>query len=268
MKRLYLIPILVMVLLLIATPVFAADPSGMEVDVVVVAPGDVDLDVGINAGGDVDVTVDGVDFKQTAGTALAAYNRANEAYHRQDGGAINSADWYRYWNKEMAPIGDAINNINGVILLIADAEAKLIQGHELTTEELSSVQTMLASLDKVDEGMADAIGSLDTKTSVAFGSLQERDEVIWNQLMYGAEAHITILNELTAEQKTSISGLQVQVSNLTTKLETADTNNASLLNYTDYLQRQYLYYFWILGGVVILLSILLLVSHLSNKKHW
>ena len=128
MKKLLLIPMLILVLVLFATPVLAADPPDMDVDIGIGTPGDVDLDVGINAGGDVDITIDGVDFKQTANTASSALNRANDAWHRQDGGAINSADWYNYWYKEMAPVGDAINQLNGMMNFVMGAEAKLIEG--------------------------------------------------------------------------------------------------------------------------------------------
>ena len=254
MKRLWITPIILLVICLLATPVFAVDPPDTEVDVTVVTPGDVDLDVDIIAGGDVDVTVDGVDLKATASTAQTAYDKAF--------GFNSWNDFILYWRLTgIGPnIQGQIDELQAISVLLMSAEAKLIQEQELNEEELSSIQTMLASFGKTNAETASALGTFGTEMTMELDSLQGRDDEIWNQLMYGAEAHITLLEGLTAEQESRIAMLQTETTSLSTELETARANQVGLLNYVDYLQRQYLYYFWILGGVMIVLTTGLIVA--------
>jgi len=258
MKKISVAVISVLMLLgLCATPVFATDPPDTEVDVTVVTPGDVDLDVGINAGGNVDVTVDGVDMKQTADTANHALGMARSL---REGGGINTHDWYRYWSKEIAPYQELLNNMDSAIGIIANAEAMLIKGHELTKEEIASINEAVSIIRDTTASLDTAVASLEAETSGSISALQARDDEIWEQLMYGAEAHIAILDAQLAVQEGEVSNLQSDLSLVKAQLETAGANNYALRNYVDYLQRQYMYYFWIIGGVLGLLSILLIVS--------
>ncbi len=251
-KFLLLIPVLLVIFLVHATPVLAYDPPDMDVDIGIDTPGDVDLDVNVSAGGDVEVTVDGVDFKQTARMAREAYSKATAPTNFL-------WDYSYYW--QISGIGPGIEReiaeLQELAKLLLDAEAKLIQEHELTKDELSAIRTAVSSLDEANAEVAAALDSLDAETSVALDSLRERDEEIWNQLMYGAEAHLASLEEVVVEQGTRIAELQAQI-------DTLSTDNANLYAYVDYLQKWYLYYFQIGCGVVAalgagLLSLLVVV---------
>ena len=258
MKRVFLVVISVLMLLVLyATPVCATDPPDTEVDITVVTPGDVDLDVEINAGGDVDVTVDGVDFKDRAALAQLAYNEAT--YNPPTN---HKWDYTYYWR--ITGIGPKIEGqiaeLQQISSILLDANAKLIIATGQSSEEQGNLATRLVALSGETSESLNQL-KVDTK------SMQVRDDEIWNQLMYGAEAHITILDaQLTtleaqvSAQDSQVNSLQVELNSVKAQLETADANNFALRNYVDYLQRQYMYYFWIIGGVMGLLSILLVVS--------
>ncbi len=244
-----------------AAPVFAADPPGMDVDVTVVTPGDVDLDVGIIAGGDVDITIDGVDFKQTAAIAQSAYNAAHSPHN-------GLFDFTYYWH--LSGIGGQLSaqlselrNMSNVLL---SAEAKLIEGSKFTGAEISIIRESVDSLESETAGLFTALQEADTDTAATLASLQERDEEIWNQLMYGAEYHISLLEVRATAQDARIAGLEAQAETLSAELTVAESNFVTLLNYTDYLQRQYLYYFWIIGGVMLVLAISLICVAGRNKS--
>ena len=241
MKKLFVIPLMILLVLLWVAPVLASDPPDVDVDIGVSTPGDVDLDVGINAGGDVDVTVDGVDFKQTAATAQEAYDRAFAPRYAM-------RDYTYYWN--ITGIGPRIEgqiaDLQEVSALLANAESRLIQGHELTTQDIEGISQSLGQVEAEARGTSVDVATMATTIS----DMQSLQDKTWNQLMYGAEAHISILDDELANQKAE-SEAKYQL--LSSKLEIADANYAELLNYTDYLQRQYLYYFWILGGVAVAL---------------
>ena len=262
MKRLPLIPVLILMLLLLSTPVFAADPPSTEVDVTVVTPGDVDLDVDIYAGGDVDVTIDGVDFKQTAATANDAYSTANDAYRKAFAPTNHLWDYSYYWSR--SGIGNMVEGrlaeLEGVANLMISAQAKLIQGYELTSEEVSNINI---GLDRVRASSADSVKTIEA----TLNDLKAQDEKTWNQLMYGAEAHIAILEGLSSIQSQDILALQAEVGTLTIEgdslvgqLDKVRADHLYLRSYTNYLQLQYLYYFWILGGIVAVLAVGLIVA--------
>ena len=249
MKKLLLIPVLLVVLLLSATPVFAGDPPpGTEVDVTVVTPGDVDLDVGINAGGDVDITIDG-----------AKYPPDNSL----SGGAWGQGDVLSWWGVESQYIQATFRQMQHTIDLLAVAGAKLISEQALTVEELEELDVALDEVANLVESTDASINALQESTETSIVALQSRDTEIWNQLMYGAEAHIVILEDRVDSQETEISELQSQTvalsNDFSARLEASRVDYANLLNYVDYLQKQYLYYFWILGGVAVALAIIGLV---------
>jgi hypothetical protein len=245
MKRLLVAIIVSLVLVSFTTPVFAQDPPDTQVGVTVVTPGDVDLDVGINAGGDVDVTVDGVDLDETARMARFAYS---DAKRNEGKGFVTHIEWYNYWNKEMRPYAQALANMDSVLGILANAETKLMQGQDLTTAEIKAINRALADW-KLEVG-----GSL-VDVNFAISGIKAQEEKTWNQLMYGAEAHIANLDTQLAEQQQALTNLQADTK---AEQDIANLNYVNLLNYTDYLQRQYLYYFWICGGgMVVLLSIVL-----------
>jgi len=257
MKRIFLVVISVLMLLVLCvTPAFAQDPPDTEVDVTVVTLGDVDLDVGIVAGGNVDVTVDGVDLKETAALAQTAYNQANynpPTNHMWD----YTYYWYRTGLGER--IEGQIAELQQISGILIDANAKLIIATGQSAEGLESLATRLMALSsETDEALCQL--KVDAELlRVDAQSMKARDDEIWSQLMYGAEAHIAILDAQLAVQESKVSGLQVELTSVKAQLETADANNYALRNYVDYLQRQYMYYFWIVGGALVLLSVLLIV---------
>ena len=251
MKKIISITILVLLLSVVfAAPVLATEPPGMDVEVNIGTPGDVDLDIGVDAGGDVDITVDGVDFKQTASLAQSAYNAATKP--------INAMwDYSYYWN--VTGIGPHVegqmNELWGVANLLLDANAQLIQGFELTSADVAGIQTALSQL-----------GSTDSDTAATIVSMQDRDDVIWDHLMNGAEYHILLLEDRATEQDAAILALQGQVDYLNTDLEVANANGAILFNHFSYLQNQYHYYFGILGGAIIVLVIGLIWTGIHNRN--
>lgn len=251
MKRLMVAIVISLVLVSFATPVFAQGPPDTQVTVDVVTPGNVDLDVGINAGGDVDVTVDGVDLDATARMARIAYTNAK----RNEGkGFVTYSEWYKYFYKEMKAYNQVLANMDNILGVLADAEAKLMQGQDLTKSEIGAINEALAGL-KLEVG-----GSL-ADINFAINNIKAQEEKTWNQLMYGAETHIAVLDTQLAEQAQRIDSLQADTKSA---LEVSDSNYLALANYIDYLQRQYLYYFWIIGGVIALLAGLLVWSLLRN----
>jgi len=258
MKKVFLVVISMLILMILcASPVSATDPPDTEVDVTVVTPGDVDLDVGINAGGDVDVTVDGVDFKGTASLAQAAYNQAT--YNPPTN---HMWDYTYYWYR--TGLGERIEGqiaelqqISGILL---DANAKLIIATGQSAEGQEGLATRLTALSsETNESLSQLKADAELLRADA-QSMKARDDEIWSQLMYGAEAHIAILDAQLTVQESKVSGLQAELTSVKAQLEVADANNYALRNYVDYLQRQYMYYFWIIGGVLGLLSILLIIT--------
>jgi len=240
-------------LLLVADPALAQDPPDTEVGVGVTSPGDVDLDVEIEAGGEVDVTVDGVDFKETAGTVNTLSDPTAIPY-------ISAFDWYEYWNKEIAPYEFFLKDMDEAVSLLAAAEQKLIQEQELTAQDIDAISEKLEALNGI-------IGTLKTSTTDKISALQNRDDKIWNQLMYGAEAHLDLLSGQVAAQGNEIETMRSVHESLYEQIAVQYSGYIELLNYVDYLREQYLYYIWILGGVsLVLLAGIICVSLLAVKR--
>lgn len=255
--RLSSMAIALMVLMLVPSVAFAQDPPDLDVDIGIGTSGDVDLDIDINAGGDVDVTIDGVGLDE----ALAEASRDKSSPENNH----FMWDYTYYWR--ITGIGDRIEGqiaeLQQISGLLLDANAKLILLSGQSTEKQRNLATRLAELNsETDESLCQLKADADSVVE----SLQTRDDEIWNQLMYGAEAHIAILDAQLVVQESQISSLQAESALLKAQIETADTNNYALRNYVDYLQRQYLYYFWIIGGVMVLLSVLLFTLHLRNRR--
>jgi hypothetical protein len=236
----------------IAGSVFAGDPPDTQVSVGVVTPGDVDLNVNIDAGGNVNAIVDGVDLHQTAAMASDAYIRG-----QQNTDWLGT--WVYYW--KLSGMGNMVNSrlsqLEGFANLLTNASAKLIQGQELTSQEVSDINTQVGSLQtSTDASLADI--------NTALVNLKAQDDKTWNQLMYGAETHIAMLDTRLVEQEQVIVNLQTETDLLKAQLDVANTNYTNLRNYTDYLQRQYLYYFWIMGIAIV--AMLVLVIALRKRR--
>lgn len=248
MKRLLVAIVIGLILVSFATPVFAQDPPDTQVTVGVVTPGNVDLNVGIDAGGNVSVTVDGVDLQETAGLARSAYDKSHEPTNFL-------WDFSYYWS--LSGIGPRINaqiaELQQLIDLLANSQVKLIVANDQSGQTATTLASRVKALTRELEA-----STSDLQTGMA--KLQEQDAVTWNQLMYGAEAHLAILDDQLTEQAQRMDDQGQRVNSLEASLEVANTNNANLVNYTDYLQRQYLYYFWICGSGMVLLFGIALVA--------
>ena len=184
MKRKLITCLMTLLLLVVfASPVLADD--GVDVGVVVVTPGDVDLDVGIVADGDVNITIDGVDFKETASLANAAWNGVS-------GGVMGTDDWWRYYRLYLLPTfkaQDAETEIltSAMLRLIIDKETSGI-----------ALQSVIAENKNLQILLLDA-----TQSS------EDADHKIWNQLMTGAERHIHLLTNEVSDYASS-NDLQVE----------------------------------------------------------
>jgi len=251
-KRLLLIPVLVLLVLLCASPVFADD---MEVDIAVVTPGDVDLDVGINAGGDVGITIDGVDFQDTANTAQAAYDMATAPPQPTN----FMGDWIQYWTITGlgARVDAQIAELQGLISMIAAAEAKLIEGQELTGGEIDRIDRALGYIKTGNDSSFTGVNN-------AISGLQAQDEKTWNQLMYGAEHHLSLLDAREAED---VARLEVINTQLRESLGVAHHNQRVLSSYVEHIGTQHLYYIWILSGVSAVLFLVVIGLLIGVVRH-
>jgi len=188
-----------------------------------------------------------VDLQEIAGLARSAYNKSHEPTNFL-------WDYSYYWG--LSGIGPRIERqiaeLQKLVDLLANSQVKLI----VTSDQSGQTATALASRVQFLTNELEA-STFDLQAGMA--KLQEQDVVTWNQLMYGAEAHLAILDGQLTEQAQRIDEHGQRVNSLEASLEVANTNNANLVNYIDYLQRQYLYYFWICGsGMVLLLGIALI----------
>lgn len=229
MKKIVGLILAVAIMLFCAPMALAAGPDDGSIDVgiTVVTPGDANVNVGIDAGGNVNLNVGGIDLN-------GLNNQVNKLSENDGSGSINTADWYRYFSKEMTPYTNFISGLGNTVSLLTEAEAKLISGQELSQAEIANI-------------------------GILINELKTQDDKTWNQLMNGAEYHLSLMDTTVATQEAQIENLQAQ-------LDTAQANNTDLRNYTDYLQRQYLYYFWILGGACLVLFVMSMVLFFRRQR--
>ena len=260
MKRLLLLPIVILVMCLSATPVLAADPPDMDVDIDVYTPGDANVDISAQAGGDLNVSVNGEGLA-TDTMVQDAYNSALAAVRNAtSGGAINSHDWWRYKSKYLDP-------------LFAD----LFQNANVTNEQLSTTMNAVAHLIAVSEVTAEVnseqderisgIGSDLEDTKATMDKLKAQDEKTWDQLMNGAEYHLSLLDVREAED---VARLEADNAQLREDLNDVSQNHQALSDYLGFVSSQYLYYIWILSGasvVLLLLVVGLLVGVIRHSRN-
>ena len=196
--------LILVVCLGVSAPVFADDPPDTEVNVGVVAPGDVDLDIGINAGGDVTVDVNGAPMASQQQLADAQRQLGNAIANATAGGAINSLDWWRYYHKWIEP---QFKQLLGQDNFLAEAVAKLIQ--EKTLSDSQTVQ------------LVTALNVLSLQLAATTRESKQEDNRIMDQLINGAEAHITIQGQL-------IGNLSGRVDLIDLNQETVDSQIARL----------------------------------------
>ena len=202
--RLSVLAIILSVFLLVPSVAFAQSPPGIDVDIDIGTPGDADVDIDISAGGDVDVTVDGVDFKATAGLAQSAWDSANAPTN-------HLWDFGYYW--ELSGIGPRvegqISELQQMAGIMLNANAKLITATDQTAIGQRELEARYAALCEETDALR-----------AVSATMSARDDVIWNQLMYGAEAHLAILNDVVDGQVAIIADTQGQIEVL--KQETAN----------------------------------------------
>lgn len=257
-KRVLAIFLVIVVSLLIATPCFATDPPDTDVDVTVVTIGDVDLGVDIYAGGSVSVVVGGYDMSQIASQISQTQNAFNQFKQTYGIGLVDIYTFGQHWDKKMQPYNGLINNMQSVLAILSEAQAKLIQGYQLTNGEVSSIRVALSSL-------SNTVKELGTMTNSLFEDLRQKDSDIYGQLI----STIDLLNKLQSivdEKVVSLqSKLDAQTVSQKSALETANSNITSLQNHIDYLNGRYLLYLSILGGCAVVLLGLVIWSLV--RKH-
>jgi hypothetical protein len=249
MKKIIIAIVLVISLSCIATPVFADDPT-TTVDVVVVTPSDVDLDVDINAGGDVDITVDGYDIDEMATQIDNTQNSLQQFRGSLSSGAmfVDASNFGRFWDKKMSAYTGFLNDMDYAIGMLAEAQAKLIQGYTLNRDELTNLGVAIVSI-------SDTMKALDATTSGTFNELRQRDDEIWNQLMYGAEYHLALLDTTVQEQIARINTLEAENADLKSQAEVNRKAHNELLEYVSQLRQQGI---WIGagGGLLLLVGVI------------
>jgi hypothetical protein len=241
MKRIIIAVLLAIVCMsLNIAPILADDPPDTEVEIGIGSPGDVDVEIDINSGGSSMVTIDGTSYPEAIDRAVSAAT---------SGGAINSSDWWRYKAKYLDPLFaqlyGMLNESSGQLNISMKAIAKLIQD----TDNITKYNTIQ-----------------DTKMLEYISALQLQDDKTWNQLMYGAEAHIDILTDRTDNLASDLAELQEQSAYLQQQLDVSNGNMVLLSNHYDYAQKQYLYYLCILGGCCVALFVISTVLMVRVKK--
>lgn len=171
MKKLFLIPALLILVLLSATPVFADDPPDTEVGIGITTPGNVDIDVDIDAGGDITMNLDGTPYPP----APQAGSPGN--------GAMSSRDYWRYWTKYIQPIIDQLGVTNSNTNLALDAVAKLIQNDRLTQGQIKELANEL------DDQQVCMIRQIVDSMELA-EAVGEEDSRLQDMIVNGAETHI------------------------------------------------------------------------------
>lgn len=234
---------------LLPSTAMADDPQGMDVGIAVVTPGDVDMGIGISAGGNVDVKINGVDWDSGLGLAMALRDMYS-------GGAISSGDWWMMKSKYLDPIFKRLFE-NGAV---ADRSIGI------TMEAIVKLIERTNSIGIASEVNRENTNALKSELNATVEALKAQDEKTWNQLMYGAEHHLSLLQEQVDAQAVVMSQQQNQVDYLQQQLSIASENNVRLTNYVDYLQRQYLYYFWIMGGGIVILAACFVVKFSSRRE--
>jgi len=247
MKKLATILVVCVMGVLCVTPAFAADPPDIEVDIDILTPGDADVSVDITAGGDVDLWVDGYDLDEVAGTA---YNASEGVSRIENRGSWNANDVKKYVAETLAPLIAALQSHDIAVSIMSSAQARLI------TETQSTGYNLVATANMVDE--------LDANTAVALTDMETVDAMIWDQLMNGAEYHISLHDTELGEHESAIAAGETNAANLQQRLETAEQYNAELaiwiaseIQRLDY-ERAYAewrlnVWLYILGGAVLLL---------------
>ncbi len=216
-KLILIIPLALLIVGLLGTPILADDPPDTEVDITVASPGDIDVDMELNSGGDTNITIDGVDFQDAASTAYSAWQAIGNIH-----GGIDYNDFMRYFYQRITPYENAIVQNSQIVSLLGEAQAKLITEHqtlveelnssqELTEEELEVLNTRLQEVNSaivsINTELDKSISSLETSLTTRISSIEEqqasRDSVqnsaiednrdFSESVMSWAEDNITVL---------------------------------------------------------------------------
>lgn len=246
MKKLVMAICVVVLFVFSATPVFADDPPGIEVDIDVVTPDDVTLGVDVTAGGDVDVVIDGTSYPEAIDNSISSFADGMYGTGAEFRPPIDKIDWYYYFNKEMKPYAELLKTHNSILGLLADAQAGLIQGQELTDGQVA----LLVSL--IDE-------------------LKLRDDVIWDQLINGAERHITVLDsqlvDLGSRVDSNFESLRAEDELLKLGVRYSQSNYSSLLGEMRANYKALQLFSWMMGAVILILiaAIILMQRQIRNR---
>jgi len=164
---------------MLAMPVLAADPPGLDVDIDIVTPGDVDLDMQINSGGDVDITIDGVDFQDAAAAAYAALHAVGGI-----SGGIDLNDFIRHFYWRIAPYENAINQNAAVINMLGDANVKLISEYQAVSDKLRNSDDLTDSEISALNDRLDGIGDVLDEVAANLSSAYTENEAMVEELQF------------------------------------------------------------------------------------
>jgi len=262
MKRLGIITSIVIIFLAtLTTPVLADDPPDMDVDIGIATPGDANVDIDVQAGGDLNVSVNGEGLATDQMVQDAYQNAINAIRNATSGGAINSHDWWRYKSKYLDPMFSELYQNAGItndqLAATMGAVAKLIQETQ-SSAVIDNEQS--AEIASISVGLVDTTARFDTTV----GELKAQDDKTWNQLMYGAEYHLSLLD---ARESDDVNRLENYDDYLREGIDIAYQNHQSLNEYAVTVGVQYLLYIRVLAGLVALLVLALVIMTVFMVKH-
>jgi hypothetical protein len=262
MKRLLLIIPVIILLLAMVSPALADDPpdGDVNVDIGISTGGDANVDVDVNAGGDANINVNGNNLND-----LATNQDVQDSLYGLPGtgtssrGCIDTQDWWRYYYQYLVPVFSqlkALSDNNTVNLDLAmSAIVKLIGSDNLTRADIETIKGGL-------EFISRAVNNND-KLRV------DADTALWNQLMYGAEAHLSILQAKVDGQGGELEDLQVRADELQSEVDALKgelaqvrSDHANLVGYIEFLKTRYLLF----GGIAVAFSVLVSVVLVFTRK--
>jgi len=210
-RRLLAIPLMLIMIILMASPVLAEEETVVEVKVI--TPDKVDLEVEIIAGGPVTAIVDGVNLQEYASKTDSAYRFATKTTY-------GKRDFVMFW--ELTGVGPDVNgriaDLQGAMNFVLAANAKLIEA--------------------VDQ------------EAISINNLEDYADMIFDQLMNGAEYHISLLDAEVGGQSEAIKNMEAEIDYLKACLEVSNANANALREYSSVNQEKETRYFWIGGAII------------------
>ena len=246
MKRIIIACLLALTMCLgVGASVFADD---LEVEVVAIGD-NIDVNVGVNATGAVSIVVDGYDIDAMAAQVGAMGSGFAWVMN------WTAQQWYTNFNTEMTAYNQALGNIDqvlgnmdGALVYLLEAEAKLAEGQELTSADIAAIRTNIASIGAELDNLQTTARIHNAEVSRYLELLQERYDILRNEILPNLEHQLSLLGDVVADQK-----LQIDTSKQA--LDAANENIVALTLETESLRSQFIASAWIMGGVALILLV-------------